>query len=181
MATKVINLFSGSGSGKSTTAALLFGEMKLLGYNVELVREFVKGWAWAGRQVKEMDQLYLLGKQTSYERILYDRVDYIVTDSPVLICGVYEAYWSKGKKTYAGEAAKAFLSHAKEKDVQHVNYFVNRKKPFDTRGRYETEDQAKEIDTYMKNYLINNEVGFTELNCADRERVSFILSDLGLV
>ncbi len=181
MGTKVINLFGGSGCGKSTTAALLFGEMKLLGHNAELVREYVKSWAWNGRKVQDMDQLYLLGKQISYERTLYDKVDFIATDSPVLICGAYEEYWSQGKRTYAGTAAKEFLAHAKEKNVEHINYFVNRKKPFDTRGRYETEEQARDIDAYMKQYLIRNNFKFTELDCDDRERVAFILKDLGLL
>lgn len=177
----VINLFAGSGSGKSTTAALLFGEMKMCGLNVELVREYVKTWAWQGKKVADMDQLYLLGKQINYEKLLFDKVDYIVTDSPVLICGVYEDFWSGGKRTYAGEAAKAFLAHAKEKNHTYKNYFVNRMKPFDPRGRYETEEQAKEIDTFMKQYLVRHEVPFTEINVDDRERVSFIMKDLGLV
>lgn len=178
--TTVVNLFAGSGSGKSTTAALLFGEMKLLGVNAELVREYVKAWAWQGKKIQEMDQLYLLGKQTNYEKILYDKVDYIVTDSPVLICGIYEEYWSKGKKHYAGIAAHSFLRHAAEKGVVHKNYFINRQKPFDPRGRYETEEQAREIDAYMKQYLIDAEIPFTEISCDDRERVAFIIKDLGL-
>lgn len=181
MPTKVINLFAGSGSGKSTTAALLFGEMKLLGYNVELVREYVKTWAWNGRKVQDMDQLYLLGKQINYENNLYSKVDYIVTDSPVLLCGVYEEYWSQGKRTYGGDAATQFLKHAREKGVEHINYFVNRKKPFDTRGRYETEEQAKAVDTFMREYLHKNDVPYTELDCDDRDRVTYILKDLGLV
>lgn len=179
--TTVINLFAGSGSGKSTTAALLFGEMKLSGINAELVREYVKSWAWNGRKVQDMDQLYLLGKQISYERTLYDKVDFIVTDSPVLLCGVYEEFWSQGKRGYSGEAAKAFLLHAKEKGVIHKNYFINRKKPFDPRGRYETAEQAAIVDIYMKEYLVRNKVEFTEIDVDDRERVPFILKDLSLV
>lgn len=64
--TVVINMFGGSGCGKSTTAALLFARLKLKGAHVELVREYVKYWAWNDRQVKEFDQLYLLGKQSAY-------------------------------------------------------------------------------------------------------------------
>ena len=181
MSTTVINLFAGSGSGKSTTAALLFGEMKLRGLNTELVREYVKSWAWNGRKVQDMDQLYLLGKQISYERTLYGKVDYIVTDSPVLICGVYEEYWSDGKRKYAGEAALSFLDHAREKGIVHKNYFINRKKPFDPRGRYETEEQAKVIDSFMREYLDKNNISYTYIDVDDRERVNFVLKDLKLV
>ena len=37
---KVINLYGGPGTGKSTTAAALFALIKREGYNVELVTEF---------------------------------------------------------------------------------------------------------------------------------------------
>lgn len=178
--TKVINLFAGSGSGKSTTAALLFGNMKLRGLTAELVREYVKTWAWSGKKVEAMDQLYLLGKQTNYEKTLYGKVDYIVTDSPVLLCGIYEEYWSHGQKTYAARAALSYLDHAKEKGIEHINYFINRKKPFDPRGRYETAEQAREVDKYMKNYLINKNIPFVEIDCDDRDRVNFIIEDLKL-
>ena len=43
---KVINLFGGPGSGKSTTAASVFSKLKIMGYNVELVTEFAKDMVW---------------------------------------------------------------------------------------------------------------------------------------
>jgi ABC-type oligopeptide transport system ATPase subunit len=153
MSTTVINLFGGSGCGKSTTAALLFARMKLMGLHVELVREYVKYWAWNDRKVREWDQLYLLGKQSAYESMLYGKVDYIVTDSPILLAGIYQEFRSSGKDKYVGDAAKAFLNHAKQNNVIYRNFFLNRDKPFDPRGRWETEDEAKEIDKFILHYL----------------------------
>jgi ABC-type oligopeptide transport system ATPase subunit len=151
--TTVINLFGGSGCGKSTTAALLFARMKLMGLHIELVREYVKYWAWNDRKVREWDQLYLLGKQSAYESMLYGKVDYIVTDSPILLAGIYQQFRSKGKDTYVGDAAKAFMAHAQQNGVTHRNYFLSRNKPFDPRGRWETEEEAKEIDRFVLSYL----------------------------
>jgi tRNA uridine 5-carbamoylmethylation protein Kti12 len=80
--TTVINLFGGPGTGKSTLATNLFYIMKSKDINVELVREYVKSWAYNNREPKEYDLIYLLGKQSSYETQLYGKVDYVVTDSP---------------------------------------------------------------------------------------------------
>lgn len=153
MKTVVINLFGGSGCGKSTTAALLFARMKLNGFHVELVREYVKQWAWTDRKVGEWDQLYLLGKQSAYESTLYGKVDYIITDSPILLAGIYQDYYSGGQSKYVAKAAEAFLEHCQSQGVVHKNFFLSRNKPFDPRGRWETEDKAKEIDSVVYDYL----------------------------
>lgn len=178
--TTVINLFGGSGCGKSTTAALLFARMKLMGLHVELVREYVKYWAWNDRKVREWDQLYLLGKQSAYESNLYDKVDYIVTDSPILLAGIYQEFRSLGKYTYLSTAAQAFMAHAEERGVTYKNFFLKRNKPFDTRGRYETEEQAKEVDQFVHNYLCAYS-GFRpiEVSGPDEKRDAEILSYLG--
>jgi hypothetical protein len=153
--TVVINLFGGSGCGKSTTAALLFARMKLNGMHVELVREYVKYWAWNDRKVREWDQLYLLGKQSAYESMLYGKVDFIVTDSPILLAGIYQDYRSGGLDKYVGYAAKSFMNHAKSTGVEYVNLILKRTKPFDPRGRWETEEEAKKIDEFVRNYLVD--------------------------
>ena len=178
--TTVINLFGGSGCGKSTTAALLFASMKLRGIHVELVREYVKYWAWNDRKVREWDQLYLLGKQSAYESMLYGKVDYIVTDSPILLAGIYQNYRSQGKDKYVSVAAQAFMAHAEENGVTYKNFFLRRNKPFDPRGRYETEDQAKEVDAYVYNYLCDYSA-FRPITISgpDERRDTEILSYLG--
>lgn len=152
--TTVINLFGGSGCGKSTTAAALFSLMKQKGYHVELVREYCKYWAWNDRKVREWDQLYLLGKQSAYESMLYGKVDFIVTDSPVLLAGIYQDYRSQGEHKYVGDAAKAFMTHAESSgSVKYLNFILKRSKPFDPRGRWETEEEARRIDKFVSEYL----------------------------
>lgn len=181
MKTTVINLFGGSGCGKSTTAALLFARMKLLGMHVELVREYVKYWAWNDRKVKEHDQLYLLGKQSAYESMLYGKVDYIVTDSPVLLAGLYQEIRSNGQENYVTEAAKSFLSQSRRNGVSYRNFFLERSKPFDTRGRWETEEEAKEIDNFILNHLLNSEEERPVMvNGPDETRDLEILQKLGI-
>lgn len=42
--------------------------------NAELVREYVKDWAWEGRKINVNDQIYFLGKQVRRETMLYGKL-----------------------------------------------------------------------------------------------------------
>ena len=91
METKIINLFGPSGCGKSSGAAYIFSKLKMIGISCELVPEYAKDKVWEGN--KEIflpeNQVYIFGKQ--YYRIsrLIGKVDYVITDSPILLSNVY--------------------------------------------------------------------------------------------
>jgi len=82
---KVINLFGGPGVGKSTVAADLFAMMKREGYNVELVNEYAKEVTWEGHFSYLDDEFYILAHQNRRLVRLKGKVDYVITDSPVLL------------------------------------------------------------------------------------------------
>lgn len=174
--TTVINLFGGSGVGKSTVAALLFANMKIQRLHVELVREYVKLWAWSGKQVRPTDQLYLLGKQSAYESLLYGKVDYIVTDSPIMLAGAYSE-WHSGKDGggYVTHAANSYCE-AVGPCVRHINYVLERSKVFDPRGRYETREQAEAFDDFLKEYLEINGKEFVVVGGSETEKAQEALA-----
>jgi nicotinamide riboside kinase len=176
--TQVVNLFGGSGIGKSTTAAGLYSAMKLRGLNAELVREFVKGWAWDGIKVGKFDQIYILGKQAKTESRLYGKVDWIVTDSPLLLSPIYERFWNGHEVTKP--AAFAFMEFARSQGVKYHHFLLSRSKPYDPRGRYETEEQALRADVAMEEFLINNGLPFKRIVSADDQRVTDLLKELNL-
>lgn len=145
----VINLFGGPGSGKSTSAALLFGHLKQHGYNVELVTEYAKELVWEERNKTLANQIYLLGKQTNRIEMLRGKVDAIITDSPLLLCSIYR-----------GEHyPQAFDDLVKWQYDQHdnKNFFLNRVKQFNPKGRVHTLEQSIEIDTTVKSLLDRHE------------------------
>ena len=90
MKTKIIQLFGGPCSGKSTLAAGLFYELKKAGYEAELVTEHAKEWAWEGRAIGKYDQVALISEQIKRQARLHGKVEYIVTDSPIRLCPIYE-------------------------------------------------------------------------------------------
>lgn len=176
--TNVINLFSGAGAGKSTTAAALFSELKIRGLNVELVHEYIKSWAYEKRMPQQMDQLHILGMQSKSESLLYHKVDFIITDSPLLIIPFYENLLTG--RDIVKPAVFNFIDFAKEKGVVYHNYFLDRPENYDQNGRYQTLEEAKAIDQKMKDWLLENKVDFKELPANHEKRIETILRDLSI-
>lgn len=170
-------MLGGSGIGKSTTAAGLYHEMKLQGLNVELVREYVKNWAWDGKKVGQYDQIYIFGKQSRSEYMLYGKVDYIITDSPILLSPVYEKYYNNGESMIE-EAAIKFLKKATNNGIQHVNFLLERQKEFNPEGRYETEEQAKQVDLEVRKFIVNYDIDYKLINCPDEDRIKVMMEYL---
>lgn len=147
-------MFGGPGSGKSTTTARVFSELKERKYSVEHVSEYVKSWAYSGRQVKEFDQIYIFAKQNQLEyKFLSNGVKNIVTDSPTFLSVFYsKAYISQ-------EMADAIWKLCQIYDSKYpvFNIFLERgDKTYDPNGRYQTEDQARKMDDEMWEMLISH-------------------------
>lgn len=151
---KVINLIAGPGSGKSTTALGLSFLMKVFEFNVELVTEYVKEAAYEGRMSLFDDQLYIFAKQYRRMHILKEKVDYIITDSPLLLSLLYakDNYFDY----YAPLVDEVFHT------FENYTIFLNRDKPYKKLGRYQNEQEAIEMDKKIKDYLLENKYKFTE-------------------
>lgn len=153
---KILNMFAGPGSGKSTTAAGLFYRFKLLGYDVELVTEVAKDLVWSERYQCLKNQVMITGKQYERLRRLSDKVDLAITDSPLLLGLIYQP------KDYFESYAPLVLEMFKSFD--NINIFVNRTKAYNPNGRMQTEDEAKDIDLVIKKLLKDNNIPFIEFD-----------------
>jgi nicotinamide riboside kinase len=87
---KVINLFGGPCTGKSTVASGLFWRMKMQGRNVALVQEYAQEAIWEQRQNLLDDQIYIFAKQQRrLNRLQGHGLDWVITDSPLPLSVVY--------------------------------------------------------------------------------------------
>jgi hypothetical protein len=142
---KVVNLFSGPGSGKSTTAAGLFFNLKVRGYNAELVTEFAKQLVWQERHAAFKDQLYIFAKQNSRLESLRGKVSHVITDSPLLLSNIYAP--DDYIEGFEDVVKNVFNSY------NNINFFIKRVKTYNPVGRNETEEAARAVDIKMQNML----------------------------
>ncbi len=160
--TTIINLWGGPGSGKSTTAAEIFAHLKKKGVNCELVQEYIKGWVWEDRKRLVGDQLYILAKQVRKEQILLGKVDFIITDSPVWFSSFYawsSSGYNRSEESLLAPVIKDYQMSLKREGHNIYDLFISRdNKPFNPAGRYETESQAKEIDSWQVVFAGINEI-----------------------
>jgi len=144
METKVINFFAGPGAGKSSVSSHLFSLLKHEGRNVELVTEFAKDIVWEESFKVLKDQVYLFG--TQYHRLwrLLGKVEYIITDSPLLL----NLWYGKDMPHSFSELVLDLY-----KEMDNINIFLHRTKPYNPNGRMQTEQEAKEYDVHIKQLL----------------------------
>lgn len=153
--TLVVNLYGGPGTGKSTGAAYIFSQLKMRGYDCELVTEFAKDKVWEENPAPFKCQLYVSGKQAFKINRCYGKVDIIVTDSPILLGAQY------------APEDKPFLKLAlieEHKSYNNLDIFLERKKAYNPNGRFQTEEEAIAIDAEMLELLRENVPGFERFN-----------------
>ncbi len=172
---KVINIFGGPGTGKSTLAAALFAKMKISGFSVELVSEYAKQMVFEDRgNVLKEDQLYIFAKQHRKLLVLRDTVDYVITDSPFIQGWVY---LRQNPGSIYNEVEFGSLIRSTFNSYPNLNIFLEKSDAvkYKQMGRYQDEASAagvgKSIYYDMKNIglLINS------LNAGDENNVDNII------
>ena len=153
---RVINMYGGPGTGKSTTAAGLFYLMKLQHMEVELVTEYAKDLVWSQRHNMFTEQDYIFAKQNHKLRrlVMNGKVDWAVTDSPLIIGQFYTPKDFPGREHFLKFVDATFNSY------NNVNIFLNRVKVYNPNGRNQTEKEAREIDNQILDMLSSQNVDF---------------------
>ncbi len=144
METLVINMYGGPGTGKSTTAAGVFHQLKLQGVNCEMALEYAKDKVWEDSTQVLDNQLYVFGKQ--FHRIwrLLGKVDIIISDSPLLNSILYY----EDKNPFFPEMV--LFEHNR---LNNLDVLLERVKNYNPAGRLQTEEKARELDAKIKGIL----------------------------
>jgi hypothetical protein len=91
--TVVINAFGGPGAGKSTASLGIAEELKKLGYVAEYIPEYAKELVWDENwdmlDGSEEHQFKILQEQMKRMDRLIGKVDFIITDAPILLNQIY--------------------------------------------------------------------------------------------
>jgi len=168
--TIIVNLFGGPSSGKSTTAAGLFHKLKINGINCELVTEFAKHITWKEDYNTLKNQIYVFAKQHDRMFHLKDKVDVIITDSPIIM-GLSYCNWDLMSRSFEQLVVDEF----NRTDAVNINYFINRVKEYNPSGRSQTEEEAKEKDMEIKTLLNKYDVSFQTID-GDENAVDWLFN-----
>ena len=162
----VINFFGGPGVGKSAFATGVLSKLKFKEVNCEYVGEFAKDLTWEDRYVALGNQWHVTSTQLHRIHRLIDKVDFVITDSPIIIGCLY--YKDDNPHFEVG------VLHEFNK-YSNINYFINRTRPYRREGRLHSLEEAKEIDISMKNFLTLNNIKFKEIE--DKEEYISAISN----
>lgn len=143
----ILNLFGGPGIGKTTAAAKVFVELKMLGLEAANPEEHAKLAIWKGRPDLLDQQLVILGLTWETLHAVSDKVDVVVMDSPLMLCSVYAG-------TREAEHFHQTVADF-HKRMPRINIVLQRPKDltYSQRGRRETSDVAQQIDTKVRQTL----------------------------
>lgn len=161
MSALIINLFGGPCSGKSTIASGIFYELKCLGVNCEIVTEVSKDEIWNGSSHLLENQPYIFGNQLHRIWRLNDKVDVIVSDSPILLSIVYSRENSKNFDDHIVEVHNRF---------DNLNFFItrnNHRQGFENIGRVHSEKESKTKDKEIREMLSNYKIKYDEIKGID--------------
>lgn len=169
-----VSIFSGPGTGKSTTASKIFSEFKIRGFSVELVHEYIKQWAYLDRFPVSFDPVYIFGKQLHAEDVVIQcGVKNIITDSPVMMQIPYSI-------KHGVPCWKELLSIAQqfEEKFPSCNIFLERLDiPYQNSGRYHNQEQAEEMDFYIKKFMDSHLPDYAVFKANDYDGIVDFLAD----
>ncbi len=151
---KIVCLWGGPGTGKSTTCAGVFNILKKAGFNTEMNREYIKEWVWEGRTLNEGDQVYITAKTLKKEaHYIRKGVEFIVTDSPAALTTFYGNIYDKYEREFGACRLIVKQHHQLCKDYGYKieHYFLVRTKPYQPEGRLKAflEDYGIKVKTIL--------------------------------
>ena len=142
----------------------------MAGVNAELVTEFAKDKVWEESKEVFNNQIYIFGKQSFKISRVMNKVDVIITDSPIILSSFYNSDEMIQKELDA-LVMKTFNSY------NNMNYFIERVKPYQEKGRFQTEEESDQIADEVSTLLDEKEVDY-EVIAGDTEGYDYIVEQI---
>jgi adenylate kinase family enzyme len=156
-----INIIGAPGVGKSTISALLFANMKIRGYSVEYVQEYVKKLVWTGDFESINNQYYLSKKtfETLNQIVSSGSIEFCISDGPLLHGLVYNI--QNTNNTSNIEKTEKFILDCISK-FNNINIYLEAVpgREYETAGRIHTEEESKQVGNLLKDLLQKNKIDY---------------------
>ena len=131
----------------------IFSKLKMHGVNAELVTEFAKDKVWEGNKEVFKNQAYIFGKQSFKMSRCKDKVDVLVTDSPLFLSALYN-----NDEVLGEDFNKVVLNVFNSYD--NINLFIKRNKPYNPIGRHQTAAESDKLSIQLQMKLDDYDIGY---------------------
>ncbi|MFA4870886.1 MAG: ATP-binding protein [Pedobacter sp.] len=179
---KRIGLLGGPGSGKSTQCADFFASIKTECILVEQVQEWIR--ENINKKILPPNnpwiQFLIYYEQKLKEDSIPEEIQYMVTDSPIILSYVYALKYAKipDDNMLMAKMYEFFLHDTKRYDYL---FLCNREKPYVKDGtRVQDESEAKELDGVIRHLLKNHNMPYTILTGTTKDRTSTMREVIGI-
>lgn len=173
---KKIGICGGPSAGKSTVARALVNQLNLTGYNAEYIAEYARYHINMCKKngITDRDPLHqavILHNQLRIEDSVPDEVDYMVTDSAIVMYPVYS--WMLSDHTNYNHR-QFFLQLYEQVISSHDRYdhiiYIPQSIPYKADGtRSEDLEKAREIGERIKAFLVFHGYTFHEVQSTSLE------------
>lgn len=170
---KIINLYAGPGVGKSVRAAEIFSELKKNNFECELITEYAKDLLYEQRiNIIESDQLFILAQQhRRIGRLLDKNVEFLITDSPLLLSSVYNNPKNLNQDIFDKLVMELYNKY------ENYDFLLERnlEYKYSPTGRFQTSvDDAIILDVAIKEKLDYLNINYISIE-NDRHTVNYII------
>jgi ABC-type oligopeptide transport system ATPase subunit len=159
--TKVINIIGGPGSGKSLIAAAIILYLHLHNKTVETIPDYAKSLVWQQNHEVLKNQYFIAQRQFEMLNLLDGQVQYLITECSLPQVLYYNENYADNICDIAKTRAQILEWYGQH---DNANIFVERgDKKYVHTGRFQDEDQARDIDRGLHALLEREGLPFTTL------------------
>jgi hypothetical protein len=141
-------------AGKSKGSGHVFSQLKMKGYKAEYVQEFAKDMVYDGNKEAFKNQAYIFGNQYYRQSRLNGKVNYIITDSPLILSILY----NNGNKALEGNFNKTVFDVFNS--FNNINYLIRRVEPYEADGRLQNEEESDALVEPLLKLLYDYQVPY---------------------
>jgi hypothetical protein len=159
--TKVINIIGGPGCDKSLFSSAIILYLNLHHKSVETIPDYAKSLVWQQNFEVLKNQYFIAQRQYEMLNLLDGQVQYLITE-----CSLPQVMYYN--ETYADNICDVAKTRAQilewYKQHNNVNIFAERgDKKYVHTGRFQDEDQARNIDRGLRGLLVREGLKYTAL------------------
>lgn len=164
----IVSMISGPGSRKSTMTASVFAKLKWKNHNCEYAGEYAKDKVWEESINVLNNQIYVFGKQHHRIWRLAQKVDIVLTDSPLLLSIIYDIE--------KRPELEKLVVHEFNK-YNNLCFFLKRKAIFNPAGRIQNEEESKQKDQEILELLNRQNIPYISVDGVE-ESVDIIVNEI---